>query len=332
MTTTTEHRIAIWGVGALGSLFAGYLSTVAPVTMVGRWPEQVATVQRDGLKIHHADGRVSHCFPAITDHPAALPPVDLAVVLVKSHQTAGIAPAIAGVLSPNGVAITLQNGVGNLDALARVVGVERATQGVTAQGANFVGLGAVRHAGAGLTHIAVLPERAGLIETLIALLNRTGIETYATDSADSLVWGKLAVNAGLNPLTALLDVPNGDLLIEPQRQHLMIAAAREVEAVAAAQGIRLPYPDVAAQVQEVARVTGANISSMLQDVRRQVPTEIDAMCGAVVRYGERLHVPTPVNAMLFDLMRAKESGQTITPEAVYRALSQVVPRSGRAIG
>jgi 2-dehydropantoate 2-reductase len=329
MTTTSDHHIAIWGVGALGSLFAGYLSTVAQVTMVGRWPEQIAAVQRDGLTIHHADGHASRFFPAITDNPAALPPIDLVLVLVKSHQTAGIAPAIDRVLSPNGVAITLQNGVGNLDALAQAVGVERATQGVTAQGANFVGPGAVRHAGAGLTHMAVLPERAGLIETVMALLNRSGIETHATHAADSLVWGKLAVNAGLNPLTALLDLPNGDLVTEPQRQSFMIAAAREVEAVAAAQGISLPYPDVAAQVQEVARVTGANISSMLQDVRRQVPTEIDAICGAVVRYGARLHVPTPVNALLFDLIRAKERGQGIAPEAVYRALSQVTPGPGR---
>jgi 2-dehydropantoate 2-reductase len=210
-----------------------------------------------------------------------------------------------------------------LALLVQAVGAERATQGVTAQGANFIGLGAIRHAGTGLTYIAVLPERAGLIEMSIDLLNRTGIETHATDSADSLVWGKLAVNAGLNPLTALLELPNGALLTEPRRQRFMIAAAREVEAVAAAQGIRLPYPDVVAQVQEVARVTGENISSMLQDIRRQVRTEIDAICGAVVQYGERLKIPTPVNAALFNLIRAKESGQTMTSEAVYRVLARV---------
>ncbi len=323
MTTHPNHHIAIWGVGALGSLFAGYLSAVAQVTMVGRWPEQIDAVRRNGLTIHHTDGRTTRFSPAITDDPATLPPIDLVIVLVKSHQTAGIAPAIAKVLSPHGVAITLQNGVGNLDALVQAVGAERATQGVTAQGANFVDLGTVRHAGTGLTHIAVLSERAALIETCIDLLNQVGIDTHATDAADSLVWGKLAVNAGLNPLTALLDLPNGELLTEPQRQGFMIAAAREVEAVAAAHGIRLPYPDVAAQVQEVARVTGANISSMLQDMRRQVPTEIDAMSGAVVRDGERLGIPTPVNAVLLNLIRTRERGQVIAPEEVYRVLSQV---------
>ena len=274
------------------------------------------------LTIHHADGRESRAFPAITDNPADLPPLDVVIVLVKSHQTAGIAPAIGRALRPDGVAITLQNGVGNLDGLAQAIGAERATQGTTAQGANFVAPGAVRHAGMGLTHIAVLPERAALIETAIALLNQCGIETHATDSADSLVWGKLAVNAGLNPLTALLDVPNGELLTEPRRRRLLLAAAREVEAVAAAQSIRLPYPDVAAQVEAVVRTTGANISSMLQDVRRGAPTEIDAMSGAVARYGERLQVPTPINAALLQLIRAKESGQAIAAETVYQTLLQ----------
>ena len=319
----TINHIAIWGVGAMGSLFGGYLSAVAPVTMVGNWQEQVDAVRREGLAIHHANGSVSRFFPAITQHPTTLPAIDLALVLVKSHQTSHIAARIARVLSPSGLVITLQNGVGNLDALTRSVSAERATQGVTAQGATMLGPGEVRHAGAGPTHIALLPARAALIDNSVTLLNQAGIETTATDSADSLIWGKLAVNAGLNPLTALLEVPNGGLLETPQRTRFMIAAAREVEAVATALGIALPYPDVAAHVMDVARVTGHNISSMLQDVRRQVPTEIDAICGAVVQRGAHLDVPTPVNAALLHLIQAKEHGQSTAPAEVYHVLSQV---------
>lgn len=317
------NHIAIWGVGAMGSLFGGYLSAVAPVTMVGNWQEQIDVVRRDGLMIHHTDGSASRFFPAITQHTTDLPAIDLAFVLVKSHQTSHIAAHIARVLSPSGVVITLQNGLGNLDALSQAVGAERASQGVTAQGATMLRPGEVRHAGVAPTHIAVLPERAALIEDSITLLNQAGIETMATDSADSLIWGKLAVNAGLNPLTALLEVPNGGLLETPQRTRFMVAAAREVEAVAAALSIALPYRDVAAHVMDVARMTGHNISSMLQDVRRQVPTEIDAICCAVVQHGAQLNIPTPVNAALSHLIRAKEQGQSTKPEEVYRVLSQV---------
>ena len=317
------NHIAIWGVGAMGSLFSGYLSTVAPVTMVGNWQEQIDAVRREGLTIHHANGNASRFFPAITQYLTTLPIIDLAFVLVKSHQTSHIAAHLARVLSPSGVVITLQNGVGHLDVLTRAVGAERASQGVTAQGATMLGPGEVRHAGTGPTHIALLPARAALIENSIALLNQAGIETAATDSADSLIWGKLAVNAGLNPLTALLEVPNGGLLETPQRTQFMVAAAREVEAVAAALGIALPYRDVAAHVMNVAQMTGHNISSMLQDVRRHVPTEIDAICGAVVQRGVQLKIPTPVNATLLYLIQAKEQGHTPTPAEVYRVLSQV---------
>lgn len=319
----TLNHIAIWGVGAMGSLFSGYLSAVAPVTMVGNWQEQIDTVRHKGLTIHHTNGSASRFLPTITQHPTDLPAIDLAIILVKSHQTSHIAAHIARVLSPSGVVITLQNGVGNLDALTRAVGAERATQGVTAQGATMLGPGEVRHAGVGPTHIALLPARAALIEDSVALLNQAGIETTATDSADSLIWGKLAVNAGLNPLTALLEVSNGGLLETPQRTRFMVAAAREVEAVATALGIALPCRDVAAHVMNVARVTGHNMSSMLQDVRRHVPTEIDAICGAVVQRGAQLKIPTPVNAALLHLIQAKEQGQDTTPEEVYRILSQV---------
>lgn len=320
MAMQHNHHIAIWGVGAMGSLFGAYLSAVAPVTMIGSWQCQIDTVRHEGLTVHQTNGGTSHFRPAITADPATLPPIDLVLVLVKSHQTADIAVHIARALRPSGVVITLQNGVGNLDTLSRVVGTERVTQGVTAQGATMLGAGVVRHAGAGHTHIARLPTRAALIEDGVRLLTQATIETTATDSADSLIWGKLAANAGLNPLTALLEVSNGELLAQPQRTRLMVAAAREVEAVAAAQGIQLPYSDVAAHVRDVAQVTGTNISSMLQDMRRQVPTEIDAICGAVVRYGTRFNVPTPVNAALFALVQAKETGQVITPDMVYGIL------------
>ncbi len=317
----TPH-IAIWGVGAMGSLFSGYLSSVSTVTMIGRWPDQIKTVQRDGLLIHHASGNPTRFFPNITDNPATLPPIDLAFILVKSHQTTTIATDIASALNSDGVVITLQNGVGNVETLAHAVGVERVTQGVTAQGATMLEPGVVRHAGAGLTHIAVLPARAALIEDGIALLNQVGIETHATASAEALIWGKLAVNAGLNPLTALLEIRNGELLTEPQRIHVMIAAAREVEAVAIGLNIQLPYPDVGAHVKEVARITGENISSMWQDIQRRVPTEIEAICGAVVQQGKRLNIPTPVNATLYQLIRTKEQDPSLTPDTVYQALSQ----------
>jgi 2-dehydropantoate 2-reductase len=121
---------------------------------------------------------------------------------------------------------------------------------------------------------------------------------------EALVWGKLAINAAINPLTALLRMPNGELLSSPTTRDLMGRAAREVAAVAAARGITLPYPDPAAAAEDVATRTATNSSSMLQDVRRGALTEIDAICGAVVAAGAEVGVRTPINQILWQLVKS----------------------------
>jgi len=125
-----------------------------------------------------------------------------------------------------------------------------------------------------------------------------------------LLWSKLVINAAINPLTALLRVPNGELLARPSAQSLMDAAAREAAAVARALGRRLTFSDPVAAAQAVAQRTAVNHSSMFQDVQRGAPTEIDAICGAIVAAGEGCGVATPVNRTLWLLVKAliKEGG------------------------
>ncbi len=303
-------NIAIFGVGAMGMLFGSRLSGLANVTLFGNWPEQLSAVRRRGLVVTHPDGSKSVYCLNVTDDLNTMPPADVALLLVKSYQTSRAARQAANILRPGGIAVTLQNGLGNLEKLAETVGPERAVQGITAQGAAILGPGRLRHAGHGPTYLARLPGKEPQLQRLVDLLNLAGLETHLVDSADSLVWGKLAINAGINPLTALFDVPNGALLHNPTLRAVMTAAARETAEVAAALGITLPYDDPARRVAEVAEATAANYSSMLQDIRRGSPTEIDAICGAVARYGARLGVPTPVNRWLWQRIKRKERTAT----------------------
>ena len=301
-------NIAIFGVGALGTLFGSRLSPWATVTLFGNWPAQIAALQRDGLLVTQPDGSQSHHILQVTNDLNEMPPADIALVLVKSHQTARAARQAANTLTPNGLAITIQNGLGNLEKLAEAVGPERAGLGITAQGATMLGPGHLRHAGTGPTHLALLPGRENQLEQVAELFNTAGLETSLVDKADSLVWGKLAVNAGINPLTALLEIPNGALNNDEVLQQIMTAAAREVADVAAAQGIELPYPDAARRTIEIAQATANNSSSMLQDISRGAPTEIESISGAVVYYGQQLGVPTPVNEFLLRVIKNKEQG------------------------
>ena len=202
--------------------------------------------------------------------------------------------------------VTLQNGVGNLEALAAALGDEHVGQGVTSLGATLLGPGQVRHAGMGSTIFGPPPDRMAMAE-LAAIFSASGLPAELHDDLDSLVWGKLVVNAGINALTALLRVSNGALAEAAEVRALVAQAVAEAAAVAAARGIRLPYDDPLAHVLAVARATGANRSSMLQDVLRGSPTEIAAINGAVLREGRRLGIATPANQLLAELVAALDA-------------------------
>ena len=296
-------KIAIIGIGAMGCLFAAHLHDVADVVMVGHWPEQLKALRQNGLIVQQPNGRRTHHPAHATNDPAAAAPADLAVILVKSLQSEQAAHIAQTALAPNGIAITLQNGLGNLETLTAVLGPHRATLGTTSTGADIVQPGTIKFAGHGLTHIANQQTNHPSIQRLAALLNQTGLETHLSENVDGLVWGKLAINAGINPLTALLRVPNGFLAENATARRIMQAAAVEAAQVAAALDIPLPYPNAAERVLEVAQATADNRSSMLQDVLRGAPTEIEAICGAVAANGRFTQTPTPINQQLLQLVQ-----------------------------
>jgi 2-dehydropantoate 2-reductase len=300
-------NIAIFGVGAMGCLFGARLTPHADVTLIGRWPEQLDALRRGPLRVIAADGSVEDIRLRATNDPRAVGTADVALILTKAPKTDAAGRDAAAILAPDGLAITLQNGIGNLEALARQVGVARASLGVTTQGAAMEGPGRLRFGGPGLTTLATRPEIAARVRALGDVLERAGMPTSIADDVTGLVWGKLAVNAGINPLTALLRVPNGALLDSAWALGILRAAANEVAAVAAAQRIELPFDDAAARAEEVARLTARNRSSMLQDVLRGTETEIEAICGAVARAGDAAGVPTPANRLLHELVKALEA-------------------------
>ena len=286
-------RVILFGTGAMACLFGARLFQVADVTMVGTWVDAIEAIKGRGILFD--DAKKSYTIKVKVEClGSAISPADLIIVLVKSWQTARIAGYVSRYLNPEGVAITLQNGLGNLELLG-----PKAFPGTTAEGATLIGPGHIRAGGSGPTHV-IAPD------WVVQLLRSAGFESYrcSPDEAESLLWGKLCVSCGINALTALLRIPNGELLTRPTAQDIMIRATMECVAVAQAKNINLPFADPVNRVKEVACRTAVNKSSMLQDVLRNAPTECDAINGAVAREGERLKVPTPVNTMLWQLVRA----------------------------
>jgi 2-dehydropantoate 2-reductase len=286
-------RVFLFGTGAMACHFAVRLSSVSDVTLLGTWTEAIETIRRQGILCEDEHERRTVRIRA-EYLGSDLAPADLAIILVKSWQTQSVAPHLAKYLTREGIAISLQNGLGNLELLGSA-----AFPGSTAEGATLLEPGYVRAGGSGPTYM-VAPE------WVIRLVRATGLECHACspDEANSLVWGKLTISCGINALTALLRIPNGELLKLPSAGDLMIRAAAECAAVAETKGIRLPFADPAAHVREVAEKTATNRSSMLQDVLRGARTECDAINGAIAAEGKRLGVPTPVNETLWQLVRA----------------------------
>jgi 2-dehydropantoate 2-reductase len=296
----TRSSVTIAGTGAMACLFGARLSSHVNVTLLGTWPEGLAALQSGGIRIVEGDGSESTYSVHATSNPRDCAGTMMALVLVKSWQTLRAARQLADCMHPDGVALTLQNGLGNLEKLQEALGLERAALGVTMTGATLLGPGHVRAGGDGPTHLAFHQR----LHPLIELLHQAGFKVEMAENLESLVWGKLAINAAINPLTALLGIPNGELLSRPHALALMVDAAEETSAVATAQGIRLPYPEPGTAAVEVAGRTASNRSSMLQDIERSAPTEIDAICGAIAQEGESFGVPTPVNRTLWHLVRA----------------------------
>jgi 2-dehydropantoate 2-reductase len=262
-------RVAILGMGAIGHVVARALD--------GR----VDLVKVDRTNAPLSDGEA---------------PVDAAIVTTKTPGTVWAAEIAAKILASDGVALTIQNGLGNYETLVEHVGRERAAVGVIYVGAQMVN-NELRATGAGKVELgrpSAAKSRARLDE-LGRLLRDGGMDVTVVDDAWPAVWRKVVTNAAVNPLSALIRRTNADLLADAPASRVADCLAREVARVATASGVPITDDDAVKQWRAMAALTGANRSSMLQDVEAGRPTEVDAISGAVAREGERRGVAAPLN-------------------------------------
>ncbi|MEJ5377362.1 MAG: 2-dehydropantoate 2-reductase [bacterium] len=301
-------KVAVLGAGAMGSLFGGMLAQRGHhVWLLDIWKEHVETIGKRGLRITGLSGdRVIKSVKAASS-AQEVGSVDLVIVFVKSTVTEEAVRSASSLFGPETLALTLQNGIGNVEQIARVIGSRNVLAGTTAQGATVLGPGEIYHAGQGPTAIgelmgAVTPR----VKNVAAIFNDAGIQTSVSDNVMGLIWGKLLVNLGINALTALTGLRNGQLLDHPETVEILELAVLEGFRVCKAKGISLPYEDPVAHTKEVAMATSSNISSMLQDVKNRRKTEIEMINGAVVREAQAMGIETPVNKVLTNLVRVLE--------------------------
>ncbi|MGB4437805.1 MAG: 2-dehydropantoate 2-reductase [Sedimentibacter sp.] len=302
-------KIVIIGAGAMGSVYGGFLAEAGnEVYFLDVFKEHVDTINTDGLWMEGCSGDRYIKNIKATANPDEVGIVDLAIVFVKSTITDIAIEQNKAVIGENTIVLTLQNGLGNIEKLKTVVKEDQIIAGTTAHGSNMLGPGKVKHAGHGAT---VIGELNGIvsdrIKTLSQLFNDAHLDpVIISTNVMGLIWDKLLVNVGVNPLTAITGLRNGQLLDYAETEWIGSQAVSEGMKVAEAMGIKLETPDAVAHFKDVCIGTGPNVSSMLADVNNKRKTEISNINGAIVREAEKYNIETPVNKVLTNLVLLKE--------------------------
>ncbi len=302
-------KVCIVGCGAIGSLFAAHLARLKDVEV---WAYDVNKVHIDainagGLRLSGVSQFISH--PKASADPGKIPACDFGIVATKSQHTRGAIEATAAVLRSAAVC-SVQNGVGNEEIIAEYA--PRVMRGTTFPAGRIVGPGHVQQDTGGKTWIGPFePKPAAMAEVtaLAAKLTESGMETLAMADARGAQWTKLIFNAATNPIGALTGLPHGVACDQPQLRKLISGLAAEGVAEAKALGIT-PDSDPEKLIDHAREVAYHHKASMLQDVLARRPTEIAALNGGIVRFGEQTGVPTPLNRAIRALIDGLEHSWT----------------------
>lgn len=299
-------KVCIVGCGAIGSLFAGHLARLEDLEV---WAfdldkKHVAAIRDKGLRL---SGRSDiHSHPNATTDPSEIPPCEFGIVATKSMHTRKAIEATAHVFR-DGAVCSVQNGVGNEEIIAEYV--PRVIRGTTFPAGHIVEPGHVEQDTGGKTWIGPFEPRSASmaeIEVLAARLNESGMETLAMEDSRGAQWTKLIFNAATNPVGALTGLPHGPACDVPALRRVISKLVAEGVAVAAALGIRLDS-DPDQLVDHAREVAYDHKASMLQDALAHRPTEVAALNGGIVTFGQQAGVPTPLNQAIWALIEGLEA-------------------------
>lgn len=291
----------------MGSLFAAHLAQLEDVEV---WAydlaqEHVDAINERGLRLSGV-GELVGRLPATSD-PGEIPHCDYGIVAVKSMHTDAAIEATSGLFGDASAVCSVQNGLGNEEAIAEHV--RYVIRGTTFPAGHLIEPGHVGWDTEGDTWIGPFEPTEtpmAMVDELAHLLTQAGMNTIALGDARGAQWTKAIFNAATNPIGALTGLTHGAVTdFEPTR-WLTSGLVDEGKAVAAAQGIEL-HGDPDEMVDHAARVAHDHKASMLQDVLARRQTEVDFLNGAIIKWGEELGVPTPLNAAVWALMKALES-------------------------
>lgn len=304
-------KIAIAGAGAMGSRFGVKLQAAGnQVTLIDNWADHVAAINRDGLIVTTDDG-TDHVYPMtaqtpqqVTDH------FDLVILFTKAMQMDQMLQDLGDVLDNHPAVLTLANGIGNVETIARHVPQSQIIVGTTVWSSGLTGPGHIQVTGTGSISLqAVTPAQFPNLPEILTTLNAAGLNASEAANVMAAIWKKAGLNSVLNTYCTLFDCNIGEFGALPNWRILNDAVLTEFQAVTDAADIQFSAADVTALIaaQFSPQTNGGHYPSMHQDMANRRPTEIDFLNGYVAKLGTQLHVPTPTNALLAQAIHAQES-------------------------
>lgn len=293
-------QIAVMGAGAVGCYYGGMLARAGhTVTLIGR-QQHVDAIQRDGLLLD-TQAFTEHVPLRASTDPGAVAGATLVLFCVKSTDTESAAALIRQHLLPGTLVLTLQNGVDNALRLQAALPQQEVAASVVYVATEMAGPGHVRHHGRGELVIATSASSMAAAALLVA----AGVPTEISSNVEGALWAKLILNCAYNALSAITRQPYGRLVQAQGVPGVLCDVVNECLAVAQADGITVPG-DVAQAVERIAQTMPGQLSSTAQDLARGKRSEIDYLNGYVLRRGEALGVATPVNRVLWTLVKLME--------------------------
>jgi 2-dehydropantoate 2-reductase len=297
-------QVGIIGAGAMGTLFGFHLAEHCDVRVLERNQELSAAIARHGLTVNEAPAR----RVAVAENPRDLYGSRVFFLFVKAVDTLRALRAFAGELNPGAPIVSLQNGVGNEDAIKTALGGEvPVVLGITTESSQSVGPGRVRVTGQGHSILGSTSAAPATSRMVADLLTRSGLQASVVYDIRPHLWGKLVANAAINALSALLDCEAGAIPNDPNAARVAEVLAEEAASVAAALKINLPFVSPWQYVTEVVALGADAKSSMAYDLETGHPSEIDHINGAVAAFGRRTGTPTPYNEAMVRLIKARET-------------------------
>jgi len=298
-------KITVAGAGAMGCRFGSTLFLAGhEVLLLDGWREHVAAINTAGLTVSSEEGSRVVRVPAEL-FPAAREAADLVIVFAKATQTASAAAAAAGAIGPATLVLTLQNGLGNIEALRSYVPEDRLLAGTTTLGTELLGPGHIRARGSGETVLGALrPGSSDHAERTRLTLSAAGLRTRVAADALGVIWAKVAFNCVMNSLCAIASIPVSALGLYEGFDTVASGILGEVAAVAAAEGVTVDTEAalrlMKAQFDPAA--SGDHLASTLQDLMNGRPTEIAHLNGAIASRARAHGIEAPLNALITHLI------------------------------